>query len=65
MGKLGDGMDFDKFGEELVNGGMSMVRARFLGDDLVLLTPKEGEVMEDIMNINKEWFDSVFISINP
>jgi len=65
VGKLGDGMDFDKLGEEIVKGGMSMVRARFLGDNLVLLTPREGEAMEDIMKLNKGWFDSVFTSVSP
>jgi len=42
-----------------------MVRARFLGDNLVLLTPREGEAMEDIMKLNKGWFDSSFSSVSP
>jgi len=65
VGKLGDDMDFRKLGEELVKGGMSMMRARFLGDNSVLLTPREGEVMEDIMKHNNEWFKSVFTSVSP
>ncbi len=52
-------------GEELVKGGMTMVKARFLGDNLVMLTPREGEVMEDILEDNKEWFESVFSEVKP
>jgi len=65
VGKLGDDMDFDKLGEEIVKGVMSMVRARFLGDNLVLLTPREGDAMEDILKLSKGWFDSVFTSVCP
>jgi len=65
VGKLAVDMDFEKLEEELVKGGMSMVRARFLGDDLVLLTPVEGVVMEDVMRSNTAWFNSVFSSVRP
>jgi len=65
VGTLGDGMDFGMLGEELVKGGMSMIRARFLGDNLVMITPREGEVMEVIMKNNKEWFDAVFTDVKP
>jgi len=58
-------MDFGKLGEELVKGGMSMVRARSLGDNLVLITPREGEVMKVIMENNKEWFDAMFTGVKP
>jgi len=65
VGKLVEGCDFDKLGEELVKGGMSMVRARFMGDNLVLLTPREGEAMENIMKLNKRWLESMFSSVSP
>ncbi|KAK8470298.1 hypothetical protein PHAVU_004G105300, partial [Phaseolus vulgaris] len=65
VGKLGEGMDFEKLGEELVKGGMAAMRARLLGDNLVMLTPREGEAMEDLMKLNKWWFDSFFSSISP
>ncbi|XP_068503600.1 uncharacterized protein [Phaseolus vulgaris] len=65
VGKLDVGIDFDKLGEELVKGGMSMVMARFMGDNLVLLTPREGEAMENIMKLNKRWFKSMFSSVSP
>jgi len=42
-----------------------MVRVRSLGDNLALLTPREGENMEELVQLNKEWFDSVFLSIVP
>ena len=65
IGKLGEGMDFDKPGEEIMKGGMSMVRARYMGDNLVLLSPREGGAMENIMKLNKGWFESVFSSVSP
>ena len=45
--------------------GMSVVRARFMGDNLVLHSPREGEAMENIMKLNKGWFESVFSSVSP
>jgi len=65
VGKLGEGMDFEKLEEELVKGGMATVRARWLGDNLVMLTPREGEAMEDLLKMNRGWFDSLFSSISP
>jgi len=65
VGTLDDGMDFGMLGEELVKGGMSMIRARSLGDNLVLITPREWEVMEVIMKNNKEWFDAMFTDVKP
>jgi len=44
VGNLGDGMDFDKLAEEMVKGGLGMVRARFLGDNLVLLFQENGRL---------------------
>ena len=35
-----------------------MIKVRFLGDNLVLLTPKGGERMDDLIKHNKEWFES-------
>ena len=65
VGKLGEGMDFEKMEEEIVKGGMAVMRARWLGDNLVMLTPREGEDMEDLLKMNRGWFDSLFSSINP
>ena len=65
VGFLGEGMDFGMLGEELVKGGMSMVRARALGDNLVLLTPREGESMEVLLENNKEWFHAMFTEVKP
>ena len=42
-----------------------MVRVRSMGDNLVLLTPREGENMEELIKLNIEWFDSIFVSIEP
>jgi len=63
VGSLREGVDFGKLEEELVKGGMKMVKARFMGDDQVLLTPTEGEVMEDIIKTNEAWFDIFFSSV--
>jgi len=65
VGKLRDVMDIDQLWEEVVKGGLNMVRLRALRDNLVLLTPREGENMENIIKRNSEWFDSVFESLKP
>lgn len=58
-------MDFEQLGEEFVRRGMNMVRVRSLGDNLALLTPREDENMKEFVQLNREWFDSIFISIEP
>lgn len=58
-------ISFDQVGEEFVKGGLNMLRVRYLGDNLALLTPKEGEDMEALLSYNKEWFNRVFNSIKP
>jgi len=54
VGKLRDDVDVDQLGEEVVQGSMNMVQVRLLGDNLVLLTPRAGENMEDIIKHYKE-----------
>jgi len=51
--------------EEFVKGGMSRVKLGFMGDNLVLLTPNEGERLEETIKLNNEWFGSLFESIEP
>jgi len=63
VGRFNADMDFEQLGEEFVRGGMSMVRVRAMGDNLALLTSRGGEKMEEIINLNREWFDSVFINM--
>ena len=65
IGKLRDAMDLDRLGEEIVKGGMGMLRLKAMGDNLIMLTPREGESMEEIIKLNGEWFDNVFASIMP
>ena len=65
VGKMLPDLDFYQLREEFFKGGMSMVRVRYMGDNLVLLTPKEGECMDDNINLNKEWFDSVLGDFKP
>jgi len=36
-----------------------------MGDNLVLLTPREGERMDEIIKMNNEWFVSIFEDIEP
>jgi len=63
--KLRDDVDGDQLGEEIVKGGMNMFRVRSMGDNIVMLTPREGESMEVIFKQNVVWFDSVFASLKP
>jgi len=65
VGHFNADMDFEQLGEEFVRGGMSMVRVRAMGDNLALLTSRGGEKMEEIINLNREWFDSVFVKMQP
>ena len=65
VGKLSDGFDEEYLGDELVKGGLNMIRVRKLGDRLHLITPREGENMDNIIKDHKEWFDEVFVSIEP
>jgi len=65
VGKLGGAVDFEKLEEEIVKGGMLMVKVRNLGDDLALVSPAEGVVMEDIVKSNAGWFNNIFSSIKP
>jgi len=60
VGQLKEVICFDQLGKELVKGGMNMLRARYMGDNQALLTPKEGVDMEALILHNKDWFDSVF-----
>ena len=59
VGRYNAELNFEQLREEFVRRGMSMVRVRSMGDNLALLTPREGETMEDLT----EWFDNVFVSL--
>jgi len=63
VGQFKEGMDVDQMGEEFVKGGMHNIAVRFLGDNLVLMTPREGENIGDIIKFNRDWFDIIFTSI--
>jgi len=43
VGWISSYLNYDLLCEEFVKGGMSMVKMRYMGDILILLTPKEGE----------------------
>jgi len=42
-----------------------MVRVRYMKDNLILLTPREGERIDNIIKLKKDWFDSVFRDFKP
>jgi len=42
-----------------------MFKVKFMGDNLVLLTPKAEERMEDIVKLNNDWLDCIFEDIKP
>jgi len=58
-------MSFNQVCEEFILGGLNMVKVRYLGDNMALLTPNQGDKMEDIIRLNKQWFKSVFEVIEP
>ena len=65
VGQFREELDFEQLSDEFVKGGMSMVRLRYMGDNLVLLTPRENINMEELFNLNREWFESVFLNLEP
>jgi len=65
VGWMSSNISFDTLSKEFVNGGMSRVKLRFMGDNLVLLTPKDGDRMDDIIKLNNEWFVSLFDDTEP
>jgi len=65
VGRFNTDLDFEQLGEEFVRGGMSMLRVRAMGDNLALLTSRGGKKMEEIINLNKEWFNSVLVKMQP
>ena len=65
IGEFREELDYEQLGQEFVRGCMSMIRVRYMGDNMVLLTPREGSNMEELIKLNKEWFKSVFQSIEP
>jgi len=65
VGRLKNEVNFEILQEECVKGGMSMFKARYMGDNIVLLSPKAKGRMEDIVKLNKEWFDCIFEDVKP
>ena len=54
IGQFNAELDYDQLEEEFVKGGMEMVKLRYIGDRLAMLTPREGESMEALIKLNKE-----------
>jgi len=50
VGFLAVGISFKHLCEECVKGRMNMIKVRFMGDNMVLLTPRDGESMEDLLS---------------
>jgi len=65
VGQLRAEIELEQLREVFLKGGLSMVFLRSLGDNLVLMMPREGESMQALIKLNKEWFESVFESIEP
>jgi len=65
VGHMSLDLNFSKLREEFIKGGMNKIRVRYMGDNLVLLTLKEGERMADLIKLNKDWFESFFEVVDP
>lgn len=65
VGQFKEELSFEELEDEFLKGGMSMVRVRSLGDNLALLTPREEVNMKELIDLNKEWFESVLQKIEP
>lgn len=64
VGHLLIGITFIKLCEERIKGGMTMVKVRYMGGNAVLLTPRDGEQMEEIIKGNKEWLTVLWRSLS-
>jgi len=60
-----DEFNFESMQEECLKGGMSMFKTKYLGDNLVLLSPKAEGRMEELVKLHREWFYSIFADIKP
>ena len=65
VGRMTAELNFELLQEECFKGGMNMFMVRYLGDNLVLMTPKAEERIEDIVKLNNEWFECIFEDIKP
>ena len=65
VGRLLAKFNFEMLQEECLKGGMTMFKVKYMGDNLVLLTPKAEGRMEDFVKLNNEWFDYIFEDIKP
>jgi len=63
VGRMLYEFNFKMLQEEYIKGGMSMFSMKFMGDDLVLLSPKAEVSMEELVKLHNEWFNSVFEEI--
>lgn len=51
--------------DHLILEGITCIRARYLGDNLVLLTGENGANVTEIWNHEEDWLDGIFESISP
>jgi len=49
VGRLFPYLNYDLLCKEIVKGGMTMVTQRYMGDNRVMITPKNEEMIEDIV----------------
>ncbi|XP_068503604.1 uncharacterized protein [Phaseolus vulgaris] len=65
VGFFSGDLSYNQVCEEFILGGMNMVKVRYLGDNMALITPNQGARVEDIIRTNKQWFESVFEAVEP
>ena len=51
--------------KSFILGGFNFIRVRFLGGNCVLLSGEDASLIKKTIEENKEWFESIFESINP
>jgi len=54
VGRTSREVSFETLREEFVKEGMSRVKLRNMGDNLVILTPNNEEWLEEIIKLNNE-----------
>lgn len=58
-------MKFFEVKEAMIVEGLLLIKTRYLGDNLVLLSYNEGEKLSLIVEENQEWSSNFFVDIKP
>ncbi|XP_057432259.1 uncharacterized protein LOC130725013 [Lotus japonicus] len=65
VGKIQNISMIDKLQETMIIDGIHSIKARFMGDDLFLLSGEQEENLEDTIKRSEDWMNEMFSSLVP